>query len=353
MIESYLMYKNKLQDEYKEAFDKAELYCNVRGIDVDNTEDLLGNLIDMLLQAQEDGRPANKIVGDDIEVFCKSYFKNYGIREMFRTIPKKLRWICGIVLVYSSLLMIVNISEGGFDFWSWESETGGFVVGYISTIIFLILLDSIVRVLMFRSKKLKMSVYYLLFGILILVLLFVLPQIYTGEVNIRFAYVMIVSGSYLLIDRIVTYIRRYTRTGHIFRDKDKITGKGRIKQQAYSQLPVELEKRMTRINNKRIKKGQALLTYDDFATKLEKENSTIRWIVIGTYVIIIGLCIAAIVFELINSSIQDALIFGCVLLVCEIPAMLICRLLSFSYKIRINYMKECRINNTRYFEISE
>jgi DNA-binding ferritin-like protein (Dps family) len=69
MKDSYFFYKDKLQGEYKTAFDQVEIYVNAQNIDELTCEDRLGSLLDMLLSAQEAGRPVQKVVGSNMEQF--------------------------------------------------------------------------------------------------------------------------------------------------------------------------------------------------------------------------------------------------------------------------------------------
>ena len=49
---SYMIEKEKLEGEYKEAFERVEAYAMLRGVDSETQEDRLMNLVDLLLTAQ-------------------------------------------------------------------------------------------------------------------------------------------------------------------------------------------------------------------------------------------------------------------------------------------------------------
>ena len=62
----------KLQGDYRLVFEKADMYSTVSGSGDQNIEDdRLMNLFDLLIEAQHEGKPVEKIVGNDIEAFCK------------------------------------------------------------------------------------------------------------------------------------------------------------------------------------------------------------------------------------------------------------------------------------------
>ena len=66
----------QLEGEYKIVFEKADMYGTLEKCSDENIrDDKMMNLYDLLLQAQMDKTPVSKIIGEDIEEFCKSYFK--------------------------------------------------------------------------------------------------------------------------------------------------------------------------------------------------------------------------------------------------------------------------------------
>ena len=65
----------QLEGEYKTIFEKADMYGTLEKCSDENIrDDKMMNLYDLLLQAQIDKTPVSKIIGEDIEEFCKSYF---------------------------------------------------------------------------------------------------------------------------------------------------------------------------------------------------------------------------------------------------------------------------------------
>ena len=76
-MESYLVEKKNLKNEYKECFERVESYALLENVDEKNLEEMMMNLVDVLYTAQRKGKPLEKIVGKDMEAFCKSYFSEY------------------------------------------------------------------------------------------------------------------------------------------------------------------------------------------------------------------------------------------------------------------------------------
>lgn len=71
--------KNKLQQDYLEIFERVESYADFSGLEPMDVVDALDNLMDMLLQAQAEGKPVSYLVGGDLEQFCKNYFEDTSI----------------------------------------------------------------------------------------------------------------------------------------------------------------------------------------------------------------------------------------------------------------------------------
>ena len=69
----YIAYEDKLNKEYREAFDTVEAYGSVNNIDVEVGGEWLMELLDSMLEAQEAGEPVEKIVGTDIDQFCMEF----------------------------------------------------------------------------------------------------------------------------------------------------------------------------------------------------------------------------------------------------------------------------------------
>ena len=65
----------KLRGDYRKAFEKADMYCVISSENEEAADDKMMNLYDCLLEAQNNEKPIEKIIGKDIEKFCKEYFK--------------------------------------------------------------------------------------------------------------------------------------------------------------------------------------------------------------------------------------------------------------------------------------
>ena len=51
MRDSYILYMDKLQGEYKEIFQQIDLYFSTQNVDEDTHEEYMGDLLDIFLLA--------------------------------------------------------------------------------------------------------------------------------------------------------------------------------------------------------------------------------------------------------------------------------------------------------------
>ncbi len=70
MYNSYTKYKKNLVPEYSEAFGKVEDYVQSNIIDSLRQDEILNDVIDIFLSAQNDGRSVEQVTGNDITKFC-------------------------------------------------------------------------------------------------------------------------------------------------------------------------------------------------------------------------------------------------------------------------------------------
>src|SRR3712207_5530174 len=101
---SFFTLSEQLKEPYKGVFDRVYLYANVQEIPEEESDDAMLNLYDVLFTAQAENKPAEEIIGDDIEAFCQSYFEQRKLHRFITSIPKRLYdlalWIFGVELFF-------------------------------------------------------------------------------------------------------------------------------------------------------------------------------------------------------------------------------------------------------------
>lgn len=157
MKNHYYFYKDQLRGAYLEAFDKAELYSEVENVDGDVHEEMLMNLLDLLLTAQKEEKPVEKIIGPDLEQFCQSYFSNYTWRSRILTLPKRIyRLMWGIFVLE---LLFLPFWDAGETLLTATTDLSGYVLGFIGGSVIFLLLNEAIRPFIFQLKKLTAAKY--------------------------------------------------------------------------------------------------------------------------------------------------------------------------------------------------
>ena len=65
----------QLSGEYRKVFEKADMYSMISDETSENVDDKMMYLYDILLEAEKENRPIQKIIGDDVEAFCNAFFE--------------------------------------------------------------------------------------------------------------------------------------------------------------------------------------------------------------------------------------------------------------------------------------
>lgn len=84
---TYHDYAKKLEGEYAEAYEQIKLYFDNCMLDPYAEESCMMDIVELLLAAQKEQRPAYMVVGDDIAAFCHDV-----MAENRKTFGKRLWW---------------------------------------------------------------------------------------------------------------------------------------------------------------------------------------------------------------------------------------------------------------------
>lgn len=279
MKDTFVLHKDKLKGEYLEAFDKVELYGLVSSsIREERYEDCMMNLLDMLLTAQENGKPVGKIIGNDIESFCKSYFEGYSFRENVRNLPKIIIRVAWLIFIIEMLDLMIALtsgdSESGAAFFGIKTDLGPYLLGLLFGSVVLELVAAAIKPFVFRIKWLSAAkVEWFLFLIMVggLLVLFLSDMDLTLETPLWL--VLLISGAYIAVYYSVTAYLNHKKYGSLRKPKDttKISFWQQVHESVDRELPGELKKRYEKTNRKRAKKGKPLMTPEEYMAVLRKE----------------------------------------------------------------------------------
>ena len=299
MKDSYLFYKDKLQGEYKTVFDQVEIYVNSQNIDELTCEDRLGSLLDMLLSAQEAGRPVQKVVGSNLEQFCKSFCSDMGPRNRIWYALDTLKTIAIVELIFA-FFDLLGADWTGTDFWSALSTTNasGLIFGFAACALIGYITNFVVRLLMFKSKKLNMNllkcIVYFMTGVSFAAVFGILSADQLNFFPCPLWAVMVVCAAYLVFYFIFNHKRS------VENKQPKVKFSDLVAQQSALNLDSIMEKRYQTLNKRSIKKGHGELSMRKFLDNEEKDcdkSDSLGWLFYGTPIVLTGLSLLTTEFD--------------------------------------------------------
>lgn len=297
MKDSYIFYTEKLTGEYREAFEQIELFMRTQRTEADWKESQMSELLDIFLNAQEENRPVSKIVGRNIERFCKHFCVDNSWKNKFlyyADLMKDMSWTLFVLAILELFSILVDVSYGkDVDFWNVQEpfNLSGYFIALLLCALFGSVTDFIVSKIMFRVKRLSVKV---LRGIVFLVIVFVLGVILPGFFELESAdlwtppiwTVFFCTGLYLVLYYLLNRKRRQESKEHKIYFSDMIDG------DMENILSKEMQKKYDKLNEKQLRKGREPLTWEAFLDKEEKNCQTAErlvWFYYLSPVVITGL----------------------------------------------------------------
>lgn len=320
---NYLMLKDKLKGEYAKVFDKVQLYVEVRNMNGTIVEDMMMNLLDMLLTAQDEEKPADKIIGNDIEKFCQSYFEEYNIQTRIKNqIPQRVYFFMKCVFILEILELLFCISEENFNLLKATTDISGFMAGLLGGVLILAICNVFVKPFIFRWEKMSAMTFDIITIIASIAMILVCcGLIGDREVNIPMLPVILVSGIYIVLYVIVRAVLRYKDHGSIWKEEKIFQGswfRG-IRESVEMELPAEFVKKYDRINKRRMRWGKEEMTPDEFTEKLRKENKNDEKYSMVFVIVLSAVIVGMVIHSAVTESVFDAAILFIILCVLEAP----------------------------------
>lgn len=336
----------RLEGDYRQVFERAELYCCTMGIAEDIEADKLMNLFDVLLTAQTNGKPVEKIIGKDIKKFCECYFEDYNIRERICHMPPKIYRGAWVVFIFSLLELFFECDwEQGLSWtFCYQTDILPYVVGISTGWLFSAAIRICIKPLIFRFPRIAPMKFYISYLVMFAVLVFVAVQWeehMQASVLIPILPVIVICGIYIALYWGVRAYRRYQNHGSIRKERDKEEG-WEHSSKFMLEIGDTLVKRFHRINRRRVRRGKEAWTPEEYMEQISRKDGrdAVVWRVMAVfYVLIMAVPIA---MSLLNEGLEDALILGAVLVAIEVPIYMLCRKASgFGVRCRKKIMEEC------------
>lgn len=202
-----------LKGEYKEAFTKIDLYGSMENINNDIYEDRIMNLYDMFVEAQTEGKPVEKIIGNDIEEFCKEYYKCEEKNHIVKSVLGKLAYIMTIIFIYS-LIDYVILSEESTPYMERTVDFLPVFVGLGIGFILALFGKLINKYITFKKKNLKPLLYYFVVLFIFVVGIIAGLAIFKDvNIGVPLHLVLLISGAFSILYYVVSAIVTYKKHG--------------------------------------------------------------------------------------------------------------------------------------------
>lgn len=357
MKTNYIFYEDKLKGEYKEAFKKVELYAAVNNITGDLLDAKMMELIDLMLGAQENGKDVGVVIGKDIEVFCKDYFKDYSLKNRLSEFARSIYRLAWVVFVIEFIPMLTIFNGEDLSTLKNKLDMAPFIVGFVGASLTSLLLNTIMKKITFKIKRLSYFIYGVFSFISVLVVVFLAINLF-DSFNLAISGVVVLGSS-------LSYIICYKVLSLIYRKKNcevSSCSKKEIKSHMKSdrnehfkrQLAEAFVKRYHRANKKRIKQGKEELTKEEFMNILLKENEKLKK---GN---IVGLILMAVIvggFILnvaLTSTLMNTIIFTLIMIAIQVPLVYSTIIKSMQGKdLRTEMFNEMTARNLDVFQYLE
>ncbi|MBE6586964.1 MAG: hypothetical protein E7647_00955 [Ruminococcaceae bacterium] len=292
MKDSYLFYKDKLKGSYISVFSEVELYVNSLYIDEPSKEERLLQLVEVFLTAQEEGKPAEKIVGRSVEEFSRTFCSDMGIRNKILRFLDSLKVFFIIELIFVILdLLFADYSKVSFFTATGEYDYGGLFLAILISVAISEACGMAVRAMMFKRKRLSLSafraVWYAAAAVSLGICLLIIFFSPFSEVSVPLWIVGAVCLAFLVLYFILNHKRKKEDGRKSIKMSDVMTN------ETDAAFANEMERIFESKNRKRAKKGKASLTWEEFLDMQEKECEKGEKTRLFYFLLPIPLCIIA------------------------------------------------------------
>lgn len=335
MNEGIVMNVNEMEKNltgaYNEAFSTAVQYAMTKGYTKEKINESMSDLYDILLTAQEDGRPAEKVIGKDISYFCKNYFGKYSVSDFLKSTGEFIFRAC-IFLVIWELLNFVFYSGGFMAYMGGKADLTPYIFGLSIAIVTNVISFFVVAPLTAKNRKVgdlsNVILCIAMFAAVFLSTEYKLPI----DANVKVWVVLTILVSYIVIYFTIRSVIRYRKYGTIC-DIYKKAFKENWKK-AYQDYPMQkgvLEGWQWRYN-RLLKKGK--VTEETFLEKLKKEQ---KINIAADKVATVFMVVLAVPFAVDILRDSEALWAGL------IGAAVFCLIAFFAYSIFLKPMKKSTV----------
>lgn len=313
-FETYHDYIKLLDGEYKEKFQEIDIYISSSGFKVGNVEDIMNDILDLFISAQEENKPIENIIGNDIKEFCDQVIDSckLTISEMILSYLDNIRYF----------ILILAVSEAIFTFGDFvfdevknpllfNVEIGGSFISIFISFVLFIIFCFIRKKLVFKYKwfspKLDNTLtFIIMMGIIIMC--FTMPD------NV---YKLITVPRYIFIPvSFVLFIILNKRHKLIKEENNEESNEFHFGNEFYNEVILTYRKQYEKYIKKCQKKNKEALDVKKWYNKKYKEDK-IMSIIANIFIIFIIFCF--ILNVVMTSELLDGILFTVIVLAIEIP----------------------------------
>ena len=211
-----------LKDNYKETFERVELYASIKEIGDEFCDEALMNLYDLLYTAQTNQQPVEKIIGADLEEFCKNYFQEYTLTERVKDIPNRLYRVFRYAFIVEIILLIPDWPKFVKNIFSYKTDLTAYFAGLLVGALVSAIGSAILKPLIMKNRKVKPIVYsFVILGMFILFVAVSVLLLGEHTLMIPIIPVLATTGLYIIIYQTARAISNYKKYGTIRNVKKK------------------------------------------------------------------------------------------------------------------------------------
>lgn len=315
---TYMIYVDKLEGEYKEAFQFVEHYADIHLIGGHYKNEKLMDLIDMMMQAQKQETPVENVVGKSQEQFAKDFYSDVTLASLSEDFFSKLKNWAWLIVLFEGLMIVSSMGDEGFNLFTFKADMSGYLQGVLIAYMGILLADVISIILAkFNYYNEKLTIGMMIGFTLVTIAACIYMGVKDITISARSFPVMICAAIYLLIYYVAVLLYRVKKTGSIKKVKDEYDTSfgGLVKAEIESnnfekkedlEFLKSISKRYANKNKKRVSKGLTPLTTADY---IHKQNKLVKYSLVSGY--LFGV-IASIIITFINKGFEtsfDAVIF--------------------------------------------
>lgn len=283
---TYKDYSIKLEGNYKTTFNHIEFYFLTEIKELDEQLIILNDLVEMFLTAQDEGRPVSRIVGNDIDKFCKEVIQSVSSKKLLSSQFRTFGFYAFTTIIFvllSATLKKGSLLEGLTTYLNILPYLIGFTIGIGVTT----LSKGLTKIFLFNFTGFNMTVYRVL-TLVLLVSLVILSVIigtqFTLEILMLHWIVLIgciaYIGTYLLTVSILKYKVPHKVTSNSTNDS-VVTRKISFKEDLHNKSILALCKRFSKCDYKFNVKHNRFMSIAEKKKWLQKDykKHTISWVI--------------------------------------------------------------------------